>query len=158
MSDGRFVAFESYASNLVPNSEFHHPNVFVHDRRTGTTELVSAAADGSTAGGKQVSISADGRYVAFTSGASNLVPGDTNSGEDPFTGADEEPALVGAATVGPEATSAEAANGHVTDEVDETGGVASRMNVQVPIGPPVVAQIAGFTVTPADIIDGGDVQ
>jgi Tol biopolymer transport system component len=75
-ANGRYIAFESYASNLAPNTDYHHPNAFVHDRKTGETELVSAAADGSGAGGKQVSISADGRYVAFQTLA-NLVPADT---------------------------------------------------------------------------------
>jgi hypothetical protein len=62
--------------------------VFVHDRQAGTTERVSVASDGTQAnGGSHVfspAISADGRYVAFESWASNLVPGDTNERDDVF--------------------------------------------------------------------------
>jgi len=61
-------------------------DVFVRDRHTGVTERVSVAPDGS--GGNQASgspsISADGRFVAFHSRASNLVPGDTNGSYDVF--------------------------------------------------------------------------
>ena len=72
--DGRFVAFGSDASNLGPG-------IVVHDRLTGVTERVSVASDGTQAneliGGAPV-LSADGRFVAFESFASNLVSGDTN--------------------------------------------------------------------------------
>ena len=55
-------------------------DVFVYDRQTDTIERVSLAADGTQGNGIRLvaSISADGRYVAFYSAASNLVPGDTN--------------------------------------------------------------------------------
>ncbi len=85
-ADGRYVAFSSYASNLVPDDTNSHTDTFVHDRQTGVTERVSvstagAQGDGSSPGGD---ISADGRYVAFASYASNLVPDDTNGEEDIF--------------------------------------------------------------------------
>ncbi len=88
-ADGRYVAFVSYASNLVPGDTNNAPDVFVYDRQTHTTERVSVASDGSQANGSSpwedgVAISADGRYVAFASGASNLVPGDTNRKQDIF--------------------------------------------------------------------------
>src|SRR5688572_19439579 len=74
-ADGRFVAFNAYASNLVPGDTNDLGDVFVHDRRTGQTTRVSVSSSGGQ--GNSVSngpcISADGRYVAFTSGASNLV-------------------------------------------------------------------------------------
>jgi Tol biopolymer transport system component len=81
--DGRFVAFASTSSDLVPGDTNGFSDVFVHDRLTGVTERISVAADGSqaTAYSKDPSISADGRYVAFRSFASNLVPGDTNATE-----------------------------------------------------------------------------
>ena len=84
--DGRFVAFKSSASNLVAGDTNGAEDVFVHDRQAGTTERVSVAADGSEANGASdwLSISADGRYVAFSSVASNLVVGDTNAREDVF--------------------------------------------------------------------------
>lgn len=94
-ADGRFVAFSSYASNLVANdtndgehfgAPFTTPDIFVHDRQTGITERVSVASDGTEANGGSFapSISADGRFVAFTSQASNLVANDTNRRQDVF--------------------------------------------------------------------------
>lgn len=84
--DGRFVTFDSTAVTLVPGDTNDKADVFVHDRETGTTERVSLSSDGqqSTDGhngygaSAQPSISADGRYVVFSSYA-RLVPGDTNS-------------------------------------------------------------------------------
>ena len=70
----------SDASNLVPGDTNDADDVFVHDRETGTTERVSVASAGNQGNGDSddPAISADGRYVAFQSFASNLVPGDTN--------------------------------------------------------------------------------
>jgi Tol biopolymer transport system component len=85
-ADGRFVAFLSTASNLVPGDTNGEPDVFVHDRRTGSTRRVSVGTGG--AQGNSVSdnpaISADGRFVAFASYASNLVRGDGNDDQDVF--------------------------------------------------------------------------
>lgn len=79
--DGRYVAFGSSATNLVEEDTNKESDVFVHDRQTGITELVSIASDGrqGNGGSSMSSISADGRYVAFSSEASNLVEGDTNN-------------------------------------------------------------------------------
>lgn len=65
--DGRYVAFVSYANNLVPGDTNNIPDVFVHDRITGTTEIVSIGTDGrqGTAISNGAAISGDGRYVAF---------------------------------------------------------------------------------------------
>jgi len=84
--DGRYVAFYSDASNLVPGDTNDAQDVFVHDLQTGQTTRASIASDGSQAnsGSGDPSISSDGRYVAFDSGASNLVPGDTNGRSDVF--------------------------------------------------------------------------
>src|SRR5439155_2739827 len=67
------------------------PDVLVHARPTGTTERVSVASDGTQANGpseegvsSQPAFSADGRFVAFESSASNLVAGDTNDADDVF--------------------------------------------------------------------------
>ena len=90
-ADGRYVAFESVAPNLVPGDTNGEADVSVHDRVTGATTRVSVASDGTEAVGESTfpvlvapSISADGRYVAFESAASNLVPGDTNGEADVF--------------------------------------------------------------------------
>jgi Tol biopolymer transport system component len=84
-ADGRFVAFESYATDLVPGDTNGQRDIFVRDRQAGTTERVSLTADGAQAGGNStsLSLSADGRFVAFVSG-DNLVPGDTNGVTDVF--------------------------------------------------------------------------
>jgi Tol biopolymer transport system component len=85
-ADGRFVAFESYASNLVPEDTNGRVDVFVRDRLTCTTERVSLSSSGEQGDYRSdwSSISADGRFVAFHSGATNLVPGDTNGWDDIF--------------------------------------------------------------------------
>ncbi len=79
-ADGRYVAFYSYANNLVEGEQTYFSQVYVHDRLNGITERVSVASDGSLANASSsyTAISADGRYVAFSSSANNLVPNDTN--------------------------------------------------------------------------------
>ncbi len=85
---GRFVAFVSRASNLVPGDTNGVGDVFVHDRETGETRRVSVRTGGVQALGRSgdggVDLSADGRLVAFTSSATNLVPRDTNRQDDVF--------------------------------------------------------------------------
>jgi hypothetical protein len=85
-SDGRYVAFWSYAYNLVVGDTNTHPDVFVRDRQLGTTELVSVDSSGIQANqeSRVADISPDGRYVVFWSFASNLVTGDTNGEFDVF--------------------------------------------------------------------------
>lgn len=86
-ADGRYVAFNSNASNLVPGDTNGQQDVFVYDRQTNTTERVSVSAEGAQGNGGTrfaPAISADGRYVTFASSASNLVPGDTNGVDDVF--------------------------------------------------------------------------
>ncbi|MGZ8225826.1 MAG: hypothetical protein ACXWT3_04195 [Methylococcaceae bacterium] len=85
-ADGRFVAFASAASNLVVEATSGYGDVFVHDRTTGITTLVSVDSAGLEGiyGSGNPSISADGRFVAFTSESSNLVTGDTNGWADTF--------------------------------------------------------------------------
>ena len=85
-ADGRYVAFMSYADNLVAGDTNGRYDVFVHDRQTGETTRVSVHSDGTEgdADSSLPSISADGRYVAFESAATNLVAGDTNSTWDIF--------------------------------------------------------------------------
>jgi Tol biopolymer transport system component len=80
-SDGRIVAFSTFATNLVPDGQlFNLQDIYVRDRIEGTTQVVSLNSDGVQSDGISIepSVSADGRYVAFTSDATNLVPGDTN--------------------------------------------------------------------------------
>lgn len=85
-ADGRYVVFLSNAENLVPGGLNGVLNIFLHDRLTKTTELISADGFGNPGNnaGAPGSISADGRYIAFSSSADNLVPGDTNGYGDVF--------------------------------------------------------------------------
>lgn len=86
--DGRFVAFVSTAGNLVAGDTTAFPNgdIFVRDRLNGTTTRVSVSTAGVEGNGdsSRPSISADGRFVSFTSLANNLVAGDTNNAHDVF--------------------------------------------------------------------------
>ena len=79
-ANGRFVAFYSWASNLVPGevNGCSCPDVFVRDLRIGLTTRVSVSSAGDLANGESVTpdISGDGRFVVFRSAASNLTPHD----------------------------------------------------------------------------------
>ena len=86
-ADGRYVAFSSPISGVVPDDTNASSDVFVHDRGAHTTERVSVDSTGAQANGGSwfgPSLSADGRHVAFESEASNLVAGDTNAKGDVF--------------------------------------------------------------------------
>jgi Tol biopolymer transport system component len=86
--DGRYVAFHSAASNLVPGDTNDTDDLFVRDRQTGTTTrlaMVAFGPDRETALFEMdLGISADGRVVVFLSRASTVVPGDTNGAADVF--------------------------------------------------------------------------
>lgn len=88
-ADGRYVAYVSDVAEIVPNDTNYATDVFVYDRKTGLTERVSVASDG-TQGDRpsgewgKPALSADGRYVVFASEARNLVPDDTNGTRDVF--------------------------------------------------------------------------
>jgi Tol biopolymer transport system component len=81
-TDGRWVAFASQASNLVPRDTNGQPDVFLRDLQGGTLERISFAAGGGDADGASEgpALSSDGRYVAFASTALNLVPGENPAG------------------------------------------------------------------------------
>ncbi len=84
--DGRFVAFESNATNLG-GSDNSAAQIYVHDRQTGSTTLVSertGGGQGGNAGSSDPAISGNGRFVVYQSKASNLVADDTNGGWDVF--------------------------------------------------------------------------
>ena len=86
--DGRYVAFSSVATDIVPDPSCD-PDfgcVYVHDRLTRATELVSISPTGKAPNGdvSEPNISGDGRYVAYDSEATNLVPGDRNRRRDVF--------------------------------------------------------------------------
>ena len=85
-ANGRYVAFASYSTNLVAGDSNAAPDVFVRDRRKGTTSRVSVGPKGRQGKGQSSSpaISGDGRYLAYVSTAANLIAGDTNGGSDVF--------------------------------------------------------------------------
>jgi Tol biopolymer transport system component len=85
-ANGRYVAYSSEASNLVLGDTNGYGDIFVLNRQTGMTNRVSVDSSGAEAHAWSFdpSISSDGRFVAFTSGAYNLVPGDTNNSSDIF--------------------------------------------------------------------------
>jgi Tol biopolymer transport system component len=85
-ADGRFIAFDSFATNLVAGDTNGVTDIFVRDRIAGTTERVSVGPGGAQANGSSdiPSISADGRYVAFQSTASNLSVRATNGAQHVF--------------------------------------------------------------------------
>jgi Tol biopolymer transport system component len=84
--DGRYVAFESYASDLVPGDTNNRLDCFVYDRVLGTTTRVSVNSSGVQGNDDSHGpvISSDGTFVVFSSYATNLVNGDTNKAGDVF--------------------------------------------------------------------------
>jgi Tol biopolymer transport system component len=84
--DGRFIAFWSYANNLVSQDTNNEPDVFVHDRVTGKTKVLSVGVEGGPSHGASYrpALSGDGMFVAFHSFASNLVTQDRNKVSDVF--------------------------------------------------------------------------
>ena len=104
-ADGRFVAFSSRATNLVPGDTNGRLDVFVHDRQTGATSRVSVGSGGTQGNSDSgdfanPALSANGRYVAFMSVATNLVVGDTNSVPDVFV-RDRKTGTTSRVSVGP---------------------------------------------------------
>ncbi len=84
--DGRFVAFESSATKLASGTSSSRTQIFVRDVASGKTQLVSVSSSGGGGNGSSFSpsLSSDGRYVAFASDATNLVPNDFNGSTDIF--------------------------------------------------------------------------
>lgn len=142
-ANGRYVVFPSAASNLVANDTNGVQDIFIHDRQTGSTIIVSVNSSGSLANGENFdpTISSDGRYVAFDSLASNLVSGDTNGVTDAFvhdrqTGITERISMDSAGVQG---------NGHSRcSRISDSGGYVAFQSVAsnlVPIDTNGVADI-----------------
>ena len=85
-ADGRFIAFESTATNLVPGDTNNNSDIFVRDRLTNTTSRISVNSTGNQGNfdAFNPAISADGRFVTFESNSTNLVAADTNNTSDIF--------------------------------------------------------------------------
>lgn len=85
-ADGKIISFASEASNLDANDTKNKRNIFVHDRATHRTGLMSKRASGTIGNAESggPALSGDGKYVSFTSSSTNLVDGDTNHADDVF--------------------------------------------------------------------------
>ncbi len=85
-SDGRYVAFESYASNLVAGDTNSTSDIFVRDTTSGITSRVSVSTASTEGNGfsYNAAINSSGRYVAFESESTNLVANDSNGFMDVF--------------------------------------------------------------------------
>jgi len=85
-TNGRYIAFYSDADDLAPNDTNGYRDVFVRDLVLGTNILVSVNTNGISGDGVSTdpAIAADGRYVAFTSSADDLIPNDANDAQDVF--------------------------------------------------------------------------
>src|SRR5262249_8644542 len=85
-SNGRYVVFDSIASNLVTGDGNGVFDVFLRDLKNATTERVSVDSSGKEGNdsSRHPAVSMGGRYVAFVSSANNLVPGDSNGAADVF--------------------------------------------------------------------------
>ncbi|MCB8975845.1 MAG: PD40 domain-containing protein [Ardenticatenaceae bacterium] len=84
--NGRYVAFSSFSNDLVPDDTNVAQDIFLHDRQTGVTSVVSVDSSGNPANGNSYypSISANGRFIAFESQATNLISDDTNGFKDVY--------------------------------------------------------------------------
>ncbi|MGE0812291.1 MAG: hypothetical protein AB7O28_00290 [Vicinamibacterales bacterium] len=123
-ADGRWVAFESLANNLVFDDTNGETDVFVHDGVSGTTARVSVGQAGAQADGssRAAAIGADGRRVAFQSLAGNLVAGDTNQVDDVFV-ADRQAGTTARVSVASDGTQANGASGGAA--IDAGGGAVA---------------------------------
>ena len=117
--DGRYVVYESRATNLVANDTNSQYDVFVYDRDAGETERVSVASDGTEGDGGsfEAAVSSDGRYVVFESDATNLVDDDTEGKRDVFLH-DRDTGSTTRVNVN---DSGEAPSSYDSDEVDISG-------------------------------------
>ena len=85
--DGRYVTFTSDASNLVAGDTNGKPDAFIRDRQAGTTERISVSSLGAEGNGNAEGpypMSSDGRFIGFSSRATNLVSADNNAARDVF--------------------------------------------------------------------------
>ena len=127
--DGRFVVFVSDASNLTVGDGNGFTDVFLFDRQSGQTQLVSVAADGEQGNGRSVqpALSSDGRFVVFVSLAENLVAGDQNQASDVFVYDVEAQSLA----LGEAAADRGLAGAHHADEHD--GAIAEQPCQPLPL-------------------------
>ena len=145
--DGRFVAFESNASNLVAGDNNGKVDIFVHDRLTQKTILISTDSNGvqGNGGSFNPAINARGRFVTFFSTATNLVPGDSNGVGDVFI----HDRLTGQASLVSVSSKGVQGNGHSGGEI-ETGATGVLGASVISAGGRFVA----FTSDASNLVDG----
>ncbi len=162
-ADGRYVAFESDATNLVPFDTNGDTDVFLHDRVSGVTQRVSSSSGGQQGSGRslQPSISGDGRVVVFHSHAPNLVTPDINDSPDVL--ARFVPSAVEAFCFGdgPQATSCPCANygfpGNGCENSGGTGG-ANLGASGAPLPDTIALNVNGELSTSLSIFLQGDAE
>jgi len=93
--DGRYVGFDSFATNLVPGDTNDNSDIFIRDLQEATTIRISLALEGTETNGNSYypSVSSEGRCIAFQSTATNLVNGDTNGVSDVFVSSSAAPEI-----------------------------------------------------------------
>lgn len=121
-ADGRFVAFLSAASDLLAGDTNSLTDIFIEDTRLGDVSLVSSGAGGEQADGEssRPAVSADGRLVAFSSLANNLVPEDTNGKRDVFV-KDMQSGTVRLVSSAPDGSSARGNSGYSVVQISGDG-------------------------------------
>ena len=165
-ADGRFVAFASDASNLVPGDTNAVTDAFVHDRLTGSTTRASVDSAGAQASdysyGPQ--LSGDGRYVAFASRASNLVPGDTDQADDIFVhdrdadgnGLFDEPTPGAGLTTIANLGTPDDIIFHGSPGISRDGRYVSLLQGWVVLNPPTPTEVLMYDVLTALTLDAGN--
>ncbi len=124
-ADGRLVAFVSSSAALVPGDTNAARDVFVRDTTSGLTTRVSVGAAGQANGpSSNARISANGRFVVFTSQATNLVAGDTNGAADVFV-RDLVAGQTVRVSVSASGAQGNAASGESPSDISADGGVVS---------------------------------
>ncbi|MEV7025701.1 hypothetical protein [Kitasatospora sp. NPDC093558] len=146
--DGRYVAFSTSATNVLPGGSKHRGDIYVRDRWTGRTELVTAGGlpstdDQSRYDAQSPSISRDGRYVAYVSNRGDLAPGAAITGQNNVYVTDRWTHTSRLVTVGLDGTAADSNSFNPTISADgSTVGFGSKAGNLVPDAPSVTPSLA----------------
>ncbi|MDH6709460.1 Tol biopolymer transport system component [Kitasatospora sp. MAA19] len=161
--DGRYVAFSTTATNVVPGQPNHPSDIFVRDRWTGHTELITAGGgstdDETIRNAYSPTLSWDGRYVAYSSDRTDLAPGGRRGKFNIFV-TDRWTHTTRLVTTGADGTPANQNSFQPTISADgSTVGFTSRAGNLLPADQPdapSTAATADAAGTPADLTDAAD--